>query len=249
MIDAYSGEEYNDSWFQVGDVYIGKGSASIMKLDSFYSRKLHSLLGVVPLAFFLVEHMLTNFSAVEGGPEGFVDAVMFLQSLPLVPVLELFGIWLPLLYHGIYGLYIAYQARHNVTNYSYFRNVMFMLQRVTGVITLIFVCWHFYDTRFQVALGNVEHTELGSLMHEIVTNPFYLILYIIGVVCASFHFSNGMWSFLVSWGITVGPRAQRVSSYFWGIVFVIMSIMFVSSLLAFSGSEFADTVQTAAMNS
>ncbi|CAM3427667.1 succinate dehydrogenase cytochrome b558 subunit [Marinicrinis lubricantis] len=209
-----------------------------MKLNSYYSRKLHSLLGVIPLGFFLLEHLYTNFEAYNAGEEGFNEAVQFLQSLPLVPILEIFGIFLPLLYHGVYGLYIAYQARNNVSHHSYARNIMFMLQRVTGVITFVFIIWHLWETRMQVAMGNVGHEELGGVMHELATNPLYFALYCVGIVCAVFHFSNGMWSFLVSWGITVGPRAQRVSSYIWMGVFVIMSILFIMALSAFTNQEF-----------
>jgi succinate dehydrogenase / fumarate reductase cytochrome b subunit len=216
-----------------------------MKVNSFYSRKLHSLLGVVPLGFFLVEHLITNYHAFMGAEE-FIEQVMWLQSLPFVTLMEVFFIWLPLLYHGIYGLYIAYQARNNVTNYSYFRNIMFFLQRVTGVVTLIFVVWHFYDTRFQVALGNVTHEQLGQTMHGIATNPVFLTLYIIGIVAAVFHFCNGMWSFLVSWGITVGPRAQRVSTYIWMTAFVLISIVGILAITAFTDESFALINETAA---
>lgn len=210
-----------------------------MKANSFYSRKLHSLLGVIPLGFFLIEHMLTNYEAFSGGKEAFIESVVWLNSLPLVLFLEIFGIWLPLLYHGIYGLYIAYEARHNVSNYGYFRNQMFKLQRYTGVITFVYIVWHFYDTRFQVALGNLAHEDLGARMHEIVTNPIFFALYCIGIVASVFHFSNGMWSFLVSWGITVGPRAQRVSSYVFMSVFVILSTLFLLALISFTDSSFA----------
>ena len=215
-----------------------------MKLDSFYSRRLHSLLGVIPLGVFIVEHMITNFEAFSGGKEGFIEAVMFLQSLPFVLFLEIVGIWLPLLYHGVYGLFIAFQARHNVNRYGYVRNQMFMWQRITGVLTIIFVAWHFSHTRLQVALGNLGHEDLGAQMHEYVTNPLYFALYCIGIVAATFHFSNGMWSFLVSWGITVGPRAQRVSSYVWMAVFVVLATMFILALTAFTGSEFAAAGET-----
>lgn len=209
--------------------------------NSYYYRKLHSLLGVVPVGFFLIEHLLTNYEAFNGGHKGFVEQVQWLNSLPLVFFLELFGIWLPLLYHGVYGLYVAFQSRNNVNRYGYFRNLMFTLQRVTGVITLIFVAWHFFTTRFQVTLGNQTHDSLGVLMHEVFTNPVYFTLYLIGVLAATFHFSNGMWSFLVSWGITVGPRAQRFSSYVWMGVFVIMSIMFILTMVAFTDASFQDT--------
>ncbi|GIP31196.1 succinate dehydrogenase cytochrome b558 subunit [Paenibacillus sp. J2TS4] len=209
--------------------------------NSYYYRKLHSLLGVIPVGFFLVEHLLVNYSAFSEGHQGFIDKVEWINSLPFIFGLELIGIWLPLLYHGVYGLYVAYTARNNVSNYGYFRNVMFMLQRVTGVITLLFVSWHVFETRVQLALGTVTQEELGVRMHEIATQPWAFVLYIIGIVAAVFHFSNGMWSFLVSWGITVGPRAQRVSSYIWMIVFVLVSLMGIFALVGFLNPEFQDT--------
>lgn len=213
-----------------------------MKANSFYSRKLHSLLGVIPLGFFLIEHMLTNYEAFSGGREGFVEQVIWLNSLPLVLFIEIFFIWIPLLYHGVYGLYIAYEARHNVSNYGYFRNRMFKLQRYTGVITFVYIIWHFYDTRFQITLGNITHEQLPERMHEIVTNPIFFVLYCIGIVAAVFHFSNGLWSFLVSWGITVGPRAQRASTYILMGLFVIMSTLFILALIAFADQSFASAV-------
>lgn len=207
-------------------------------MKGFYSRKIHSLLGVIPLGAFFLEHMLTNFSAVEGGASGFTDSVLWLNSLPLVFFLELFGIWLPLLYHGVYGLYIAYQAKPNLNRFNLERNWRYTIQRITGVITFIFIVWHVFETRFQVTLGNVQHEELGGLMHNIVTQPLMLTFYIIGIVSASFHFANGFWSFLVSWGITVGPRSQRVSSFICLGLFVVVTLMFLMSLFAFRDSEF-----------
>ncbi|RAP75404.1 succinate dehydrogenase cytochrome b558 subunit [Paenibacillus montanisoli] len=216
-----------------------------MKGNSYLSRKIHSLLGVIPLGLFIIEHMVTNYSAFEGGAEGFSDSIKFLNDLPLVFFLELFGIWLPLLFHGVYGLYVAYQSNVNTGRFQYGRNWAFALQRITGVITFIFVFWHLYQTRFQVMIGEVKHEELGNLMHDIASNGFYFVLYIIGVLAATFHFSNGMWAFLVSWGITIGPRAQRISSFIWMGVFVIVAVMFLLSLGAFRGDEFKEAASAA----
>lgn len=210
-----------------------------MSGNSYYPRKLHSLLGVIPLGLFFIEHALTNYSAFEGGPEGFKDAVNLLNSLPLVFFLELFFIWLPIAFHGVYGLYLAFTSDLNVNRYSYGRNWAFALQRITGVITFIFVIWHVWTTRVQIALGNTTHEELGNHMHGIVSNPVYFTFFIIGVLAASFHFANGLWAFLVSWGITVGPRAQRVSSNICMGIFVIVTALFLLSLFAFRGEEFA----------
>ncbi|MDT3428948.1 succinate dehydrogenase / fumarate reductase cytochrome b subunit [Paenibacillus forsythiae] len=207
-------------------------------MRGFYSRKIHSLLGVIPLAFFFIEHMLTNFSAVEKGADGFKDSVLWLNSLPLVFFLELLFIWLPLMYHGVYGLYIAYQSKPNLNRYNLERNWRYTLQRVSGIVTFVFIIWHLYETRVQVALGNVTHEELGGVMHEIVTQPLWLAFYIVGIVAACFHFANGLWSFLVSWGITIGPRSQRVSSYICMGLFVLVTFMFLLSLVTFRDSEF-----------
>lgn len=217
-----------------------------MKGNSYYFRKIHSLLGVVPIGFFLLEHLITNYSAYNEGAEGFNEKIEWINSLPLVLGLEILLIWLPILYHGIYGLYVAFTAKNNVKRYGYYRNIMFMLQRVTGVITLVFIGWHVYETRIQLALGHVTHEELGIRMHQILTQPVSFALYIIGTIAASFHFTNGMWSFLVSWGITVGPRAQRISGYIWFALFLVISVMFVLTLGAFTGSEFEKAATAAA---
>ena len=70
---------------------------------SFIWHKLHSLLGIVPIGAFLLEHLLSNFEALKG-PIAYGEQVKFLNSLPLVRVLEWVFIFLPILYHGIYGV-------------------------------------------------------------------------------------------------------------------------------------------------
>jgi succinate dehydrogenase / fumarate reductase cytochrome b subunit len=75
-------------------------------------------------------------------------------------------------------------------------------------------------------------------MHQFATNP---TLYVIGVMSAVFHFSNGLWAFLISWGITISPHTQKVSSYICMVVFVLVSGLFILSLVAFIGDEFKDT--------
>ncbi len=204
---------------------------------SFINRKLHSLLGVIPIGFFLIEHFITNFESTKGN-EAYIDAVLFLHGLPFVLLLEIFGIWLPILFHGVYGVYIAFQSRNNVGSYGYHRNYMFMLQRFTGLATLIFIVWHVWETRVQVALGNTDVTELGILMNDILSNPINFTLYVIGIVAATFHFTNGMWSFLVSWGITIGPRAQRVSSYVWTVAFFLLAGMAIWAMFGFVDADF-----------
>lgn len=195
----------------------------------FVNRRLHSLLGIIPIGLFLIEHLVSNYQAT-GGPEKFNETVRFLQSLPFLLFLEIFLIFIPILFHGIYGVYLAFQAKHNVNRYSYFRNWMFLLQLITGLITLVYVAWHVWETRIRAAFGAEVNFDM---MRNILSNPWVFAFYVVGVVSATFHFSNGIWSFLVSWGITVGPRAQRVSTYVTMVIFVLLSIIGVMALFAF----------------
>jgi succinate dehydrogenase / fumarate reductase, cytochrome b subunit len=195
----------------------------------YVSRKLHSLLGVIPLGVFLIQHLTVNHFATRG-EEAFNTAAHFMETLPFRYVLETLVIFLPLLFHGIYGVYISFQAKNNVSRYGYFRNMMFLLQRVTGIVALIFITWHVWQTRVQAQFGaDVNY----NMMADILASPVAVVLYLIGVISVIFHFSNGLWSFFVSWGLTVTPRSQKLFSYVTMVIFVALSIVGIRSIFAF----------------
>lgn len=196
----------------------------------FFNRRLHSLLGVIPVGLFLTQHLIINHFATKG-EEAFNKAASFMGNLPFQLFLEIFIIFLPLIYHAIYGLYIAFTAKNNVGKFSLLRNWLFMLQRVTGIITLIFVAWHVWQTRVQVAFGAEVNFQM---MENILASPFMFWFYIIGVLAAIFHFANGLWSFCVSWGITISPRSQVVTTYVTLGIFVALSIVGIRAILAFT---------------
>lgn len=195
----------------------------------FFYRRLHSLLGVIPIGLFLIQHLVVNHFAT-GGEESFNKAAGFMEHLPFRIILETFIIFLPILFHAIYGLYIAFTAKNNASKFGFFRNWMFLLQRVTGVITLIFIVWHVWQTRVQAAFGAEVNFQM---MENILSNPFMLWFYIICVVSAIFHFANGLWSFCVSWGITISPRSQLISTYVTMGIFVALSIVGIRAIFAF----------------
>lgn len=199
-------------------------------LNGFGYRKLHSLVGVVPIGGYLLVHFLINYQATRG-PDAFNKTVHLVESLPFLLVLEFLLIYLPILYHAVLGIYIAFESENNVRAYGFARNYLFYLQRITGIITLIFIVWHVWETRIQYALGN---TELNyDMMHDILTNSAMFVFYLVGVISAVFHFSNGIWSFLVSWGITVSPKSQKVASYATIILFLVLSFVALRTMVAF----------------
>ncbi len=200
------------------------------KESDFYLRRLHSLLGIIPVGLFLVQHLVINNFATRGA-EAFNNASDFMGNLPFIFFLEWFVIYLPLMFHAFYGVYIAFSAKNNVQRYGTFRNWMFVLQRFTGIFLVIFIAWHIYQTRIQKALGaDVDF----DMMADILSNPWMVAFYIVGIISATFHLSNGLWSFLVTWGITQSPRSQTIVTYITIGVFLILSIIGVQAALAFT---------------
>jgi succinate dehydrogenase / fumarate reductase cytochrome b subunit len=196
---------------------------------SFLNHKLHSLLGLFPIGLYLLFHLTANYQATRG-PEAFNQVVAMIEHVPFLLAVEFIFIYIPILFHAIYGIYIAFQAKHNVGNYGYFRNHMFLWQRLTGIITLIFIAWHVWETRVQKALGAEVNFDM---MANILSDPFMVVFYSIGIISAVFHFSNGLWSFLVHWGITVGPRSQRFATYLTMGIFVVVSLIGLRAMSAF----------------
>ena len=197
--------------------------------SDFYIRRLHSLLGIIPVGLFVAQHLVINHFATRG-PEAFNAASDFMGNLPFVLFLEWFIIYIPLMFHAFYGIYIAFTAKNNVKRYGTFRNWMFMLQRITGVFLVVFIAWHIFETRIQKALGATVDFDM---MATILANPFMLAFYIAGVIAATFHLANGVWSFLVSWGLAQSPRSQTIVTYVTIGIFLILSVIGVQALLAF----------------
>src|SRR5215469_8472845 len=115
--------------------------------QSFLLRRLHSLSGIVPVGVFLIEHFFSNAFATNG-PCAYAEQVKFLTGLPFVLALEIVGIYIPLLYHSLYGFYIWFRGESNVTDYPWAGNFMYGAQRWTGVITFAYILWHTYTMRF-----------------------------------------------------------------------------------------------------
>lgn len=184
-------------------------------------RKLHQLSGIVPLGVFLLEHFYTNSKAVNPntGVSDFNNAVADLQAIPYILLIETAGIFIPLIYHAVYGMIITLEWRPNNLSYPYGRNWFYTIQRITGIILFVFITFHVLNFRFGLIPGlnelSVAHNP--NLAFSIVSGEFQnniiLLVYIIGVTATVWHLANGLWLFLVDWGITIGARAQRLTGY------------------------------------
>ncbi|PYQ36506.1 MAG: succinate dehydrogenase [Acidobacteria bacterium] len=194
-------------------------------------RRLHSLSGIVPIGGYLAFHLYENYTATRGG-EAYNRMVRNLQETPFAIFLEIGIIIVPLLFHGVYGLFVTGTARPNVTSNRYVRNWMYFLQRATGVILFAFVIFHLWTTRL-VNIRDHESVDLFRLMQESLQSRWIYAFYVVGILSATFHLANGIWSFSIVWGLTVGPRAQRRMIWVSAAVFLILSFIGIRSIQAF----------------
>jgi succinate dehydrogenase / fumarate reductase, cytochrome b subunit len=199
----------------------------------FLLRRLHSLSGIVPVGAFLFEHILISNSTAITGPDAYARQVSFLANLPLVPLLELFGIWIPIAFHALYGFYIWYRGEGNLGEYPWSGNWMYTAQRWTGGIAFAYIVWHTWTMRFTgVDLHAYPNASFGKVQMELF-NPALLAFYVVGLIAATWHFSYGIWLFAAKWGITSGEKArQRFLAVCLGL-FVVLSGVGLVSLYTF----------------
>ncbi len=201
---------------------------------SFLLRKLHSLSGIIPIGAFLLEHLVSNFEALKG-PAAYAAQVKFLNGLPFVRVLEWVFIFLPLLYHGLYGVYIWLRGKSNVVYYPWAGNWMYLMQRWTGLIALLYIAQHVWRQRFS-GVNLPEHP--GAAFHKVqveLSNPWMLAVYIIAMIAICWHFSYGVWLFAAKWGITPGDKARRKFGYVCTVLGIVLAVIGLASIYAFVG--------------
>ncbi len=200
---------------------------------SFLWRRLQSLTGIFPVGAFLIEHFVSNAFATNGSTTAahaaaYNKQVAFLTGMPFVLALEVCFIYIPILYHGLYGLWIWYRGEGNVAAYPWVGNWMYTLQRWTGIFTFAYIVYHTYTMRFTGVHILTEPEAAFWKVQQAFQNPWVVAFYVVGVVAASWHFAYGIWLFCAKWGIIQGDKAR----FRLGVVCVIIGAAFIVAGIA-----------------
>jgi len=191
-------------------------------------RRLHSLSGIVPIGGFLFFHLFENAYVMHGGAAWWKETE-FTRTLPFQVAIEATLLWIPILYHAIYGLVITATSAPN--DYPYERNYQYTLQRITGILAFLFIGFHVFSTRAYFYATGIETTY--ARMHDFMMDPIYLTIYLVGTLACVYHLANGIFTFTITWGIAVGARAQTLVNRACVLVFVVLAIVSVLILISF----------------
>ena len=189
----------------------------------FIARRLHSLTGIV-FGGYLVVHLLINATLVQGAGEGGAKSVYQIQvdkihSLPFLPAIEWTFIYLPILYHTVYGIWIIATGQPNAIRYGYGKNWYYTLQRASAIILVLFILFHILAMKGLFgddgAVGRaltfvpVDYATQSTARHMNAAWWVYGIVYPVGILASCYHTANGFWTAAISWGLTVSKQAMR----------------------------------------
>lgn len=227
----------------------------------FLLRRLHSLSGIVPIGVFLFPHLFTNSSImwarwtsptstvppVERGIETFQEEVNFIHALPFLTLIEVFGIWMPLAFHAVFGVWFASQGKANVQRYAYQDNWRYVWQRITGYVAFVFIFLHVSSLRWGWSYGGLfptfdaHHAASTTASHfqEGKAGLLMAAFYLVCVLSIVFHFANGLWTAGITWGLTLSTGAMRRWGQVCAGVGIVLAVAGVMSVYGFASLDIA----------
>ena len=198
----------------------------------FLLRRLHSLTGLV-FGGYLIVHLLVNATLVEGarhgsGPTVYQIQVDKIHSLPFLPFVEWTFIYLPILYHTFYGIWITATGQPNVDRYGYGKNWFYTLQRVSAIILIFFMAFHILgmkgvfggETGKALTFVPVDYASQSTARHFNAAGWVWGFVYPVGILASCYHLANGFWTAGITWGLTVSKQAMRR----WGVVCALLFV-------------------------
>jgi succinate dehydrogenase / fumarate reductase cytochrome b subunit len=198
---------------------------------SFVWTRLGSLLAIVPLGVWTVNHLWDNLSAFSGKQAW--EVAVEDHPHPVAHWVTLIVVLLPLLLHTVWGIGRLRSSSANLSRYPIYGNLKYVLQRVTAVGVLFFLGAHLWLALLQPRLVEGRPEPFEDISREMHFHTPTLLVYLLGTLGVAFHLGNGLTSFAWTWGLASGrkslARVDRVAvgtflvllAFSWGIIYAL----------------------------
>lgn len=208
-------------------------TAGLLSRYHFLFRRLRSLTGILFGSYLLV-HLTINATLVEGqhlvggvDQGSFQSQVNKIHGLPFLKAIEWLFIFLPIIFHTVYGIYITATGQLNVGRYGYTRNWLYLFQRITAIIIMFFLLFHVLTFKgvfgevMQGALSfNPEYAFRSTVEHLNAAWWIWAVIYPVGVLASAFHLANGFYAAGITWGLTISRTSQNRWAGVCGLIFL-----------------------------
>jgi succinate dehydrogenase/fumarate reductase cytochrome b subunit (b558 family) len=180
-------------------------------------RRLHSATGILPVGAFFVAHLWINARALQGAAP-FERVTDRLQHWPLLALLEVVLVYVPLTVHAALGARIVWQGGPALPRGPGDKPWAVPLQRLTGVVSLLFLLLHVWQFRIQLLLGNVTSADFFPLLCDRLSTttsagiPLNAALYLVGLAATSYHFANGVLGACYTFDVALARVRPRLVS-------------------------------------
>jgi succinate dehydrogenase / fumarate reductase cytochrome b subunit len=172
---------------------------------TFVRSRLGSLLAVVPLSVWAIDHLWNNLAAFRGAAAW--QAAVTEYEHPLAMLLTFAVVLLPLLLHTIWGVGRLLSARPNNAHYGFYGNLKYLLQRLSALGVLLFLGAHiwlaFLRPRYVEGRPEPFADIAGEMRHHLPT----LLVYVLGTLGVSYHLANGLQTACMGWGVVTSRHA------------------------------------------
>ncbi|MCU0315679.1 MAG: hypothetical protein MUC92_03710 [Fimbriimonadaceae bacterium] len=212
--------------------------------EDYFWHKVHSLTGIVPVGYYLAQHLLLNTFSLAGASR-FNGVIGFFEGMPthFLLALKIVAIWIPLIFHAVYGIFIISRAEGNYSEkaYKYRENRYYTWQRWSGIFAFFFLCYHMFTTSVAAKIWGVEQTIAYDQWASKLAGPtiggvdtyLILVVYMLGILVCTYHLGYGLWNFCIRWGITVSEKAQMAMAKVGFAAFVVLTLFGWVALFGF----------------
>lgn len=155
-------------------------------------KRIHALCGVFPLGVFVVLHMAGNATALWGRGR-FEAHLAWVEGLPLRALVEVVGLFVPLLVHVAIGVRLMLDPAVDAPPRDFGRT----LQRVTGLLVLVFIAVHLGHYRWPRVMGELSLGELYDRLSMDLQGMGRFAFYLAGTSVVVFHLAHGVVRFVL----------------------------------------------------
>ena len=196
-------------------------------------KRIHSLTGIIFIGGFVIFHYINN--SLAKNPKILNKFTKKMHEFPLLPIIEIFGIYLPLILHIIIGLILLRTSKINY-NLKYETNYSFIVQRTTAYVILFTLLFHLITIRFNEYLPDFIKKALSippkrdytfqkvNIWFKSPLKPIGLLIYKLFTLSVAYHLSNGLWTSAITWGLAKTYEKQKKLRNLSNLVFLFLSL-------------------------